>query len=650
MADRLDHAGRVLGVNVLEGNRPMSGLWARVLALLACLSFAATLTAADRPLWRTLDDDQSESRRFRVDPSVLIRGPTSADSTFSVKLPDGIRTHGVVTQTRIEGPNRFVSTGRLGDDPAGEFLFIVDRDQVGGTFGLTAMDRYLLLPTDEPGVQRLLAQPGSTMNWGSGIRPTAARTPLPRKTIREPVPAATSPVIIDVLMLYTPRVLTLTGSVGAAEMAAGLAVQQANQAYADSGVTQRLRLVRVEQIAYTESGVLQTDLDRLTRPSDGFMDLVIPLRISYRADLVHLMLSQGDQTELGWLNNFSTFNQTWSFSVSALTALSVDAFTRAIGSNQGLDHDWVAMSLGAYPQYSFGYSFTGGSGQRWKTLMSNGTGTRLRRHSNPAVLFDGVPTGQPLTAAMPADAAQSLNNTNVTIASIMDGTIVPPPVINSPSTASAFVDQFFQYLITATNGPTSFGAAGLPSGLSIDTHTGLITGAVGQPGVYTIDLSATNEGGTGLKVLTLTVDAPGDCPVQRVARRLETWGLSPSRWLGQSEPRLLDICRRFRDDTLRRTPEGRELVELYYRHQPAVLVLWEQRPDLMRDTAECLAMIAPQLSRTTSGDRLSLAVAQRRQVDHLLARYALESPAEVSAAVAQIRQWLDSHTGLSVAE
>jgi len=89
------------------------------------------------------------------------------------------------------------------------------------------------------------------------------------------------------------------------------------------------------------------------------------------------------------------------------------------------------------------------------------------------------------------------------------GTIVltPPPVITSASTANATVGTSFTYQIAASNSPTSYGAAGLPAGLSLSTSTGLISGTPTASGTSSITISATNSGGTGSAALTLTVIA-----------------------------------------------------------------------------------------------------------------------------------------------
>jgi uncharacterized repeat protein (TIGR03803 family) len=81
------------------------------------------------------------------------------------------------------------------------------------------------------------------------------------------------------------------------------------------------------------------------------------------------------------------------------------------------------------------------------------------------------------------------------------------PAITSAMQATAYDDIGFTYQITASNGPTSFAATGLPTGLSIDT-SGKITGQPTEPGVFSVSLSAGNAGGTGTATLTLTVEPP----------------------------------------------------------------------------------------------------------------------------------------------
>ncbi|MEO7143487.1 MAG: putative Ig domain-containing protein [Bryobacteraceae bacterium] len=82
-----------------------------------------------------------------------------------------------------------------------------------------------------------------------------------------------------------------------------------------------------------------------------------------------------------------------------------------------------------------------------------------------------------------------------------------PPVIISAATASGTVGSAFSYQIGATNTPNSYGAGGLPAGLSVNTGTGSISGTPTAAGTSTVILSATNSSGTGNANLTVTIGA-----------------------------------------------------------------------------------------------------------------------------------------------
>jgi hypothetical protein len=80
------------------------------------------------------------------------------------------------------------------------------------------------------------------------------------------------------------------------------------------------------------------------------------------------------------------------------------------------------------------------------------------------------------------------------------------PVISSASTASGTVGSLVSYQIAASNSPTSFGATGLPAGLTINTSTGLISGTPTVAGTFNVSLSANNTSGTGTATLSLTIN------------------------------------------------------------------------------------------------------------------------------------------------
>ena len=79
------------------------------------------------------------------------------------------------------------------------------------------------------------------------------------------------------------------------------------------------------------------------------------------------------------------------------------------------------------------------------------------------------------------------------------------PAITSATTASGTEGTPFSYASAASNTPTSFAAAGLPPGLSINTSTGAITGTPTRDGISYVFLSATNASGTGSATLVITI-------------------------------------------------------------------------------------------------------------------------------------------------
>lgn len=93
------------------------------------------------------------------------------------------------------------------------------------------------------------------------------------------------------------------------------------------------------------------------------------------------------------------------------------------------------------------------------------------------------------------------------------------PPSTTPLVANASVTGYlvkpFSYTIYATNIPSSYGATGLPAGLTLDPATGIISGDItASTGVYIVGLSATNSFGTGSATLTLTVKVePTDPPI-----------------------------------------------------------------------------------------------------------------------------------------
>ncbi len=112
---------------------------------------------------------------------------------------------------------------------------------------------------------------------------------------------------------------------------------------------------------------------------------------------------------------------------------------------------------------------------------------------------DGSITGTPTASAgvytVTVGAANAHGSATGSLTITLSG--ANAPTISNSRTAVARRGAAFRMQITASGSPQSYGATGLPAGLSVDAATGLISGApTAQPGIYSSNLTATNEGGT----------------------------------------------------------------------------------------------------------------------------------------------------------
>ncbi|MFM8885965.1 MAG: DNA/RNA non-specific endonuclease, partial [Chthoniobacterales bacterium] len=104
-----------------------------------------------------------------------------------------------------------------------------------------------------------------------------------------------------------------------------------------------------------------------------------------------------------------------------------------------------------------------------------------------------------------------IDDLKVTVSTGSSSTPAPVITVSGPATATA--QESFTYQIQANNSPTSYGASGLPEGLSINTTTGVISGTPTTPGSYSVGLTASNATGDGTATLTINVQANPNAPV-----------------------------------------------------------------------------------------------------------------------------------------
>lgn len=88
----------------------------------------------------------------------------------------------------------------------------------------------------------------------------------------------------------------------------------------------------------------------------------------------------------------------------------------------------------------------------------------------------------------------------------------PEPLITSSLSALGADGESFSYQITATKNPTSYASGALPSGLSLNTSTGLISGTPTTPGVFPVPITATNAEGSDTRTLTIRISGTASYP------------------------------------------------------------------------------------------------------------------------------------------
>ena len=129
----------------------------------------------------------------------------------------------------------------------------------------------------------------------------------------------------------------------------------------------------------------------------------------------------------------------------------------------------------------------------------------------------GVITGVPLAAGVFDAEIGASNDLGVGASVPFTLTIRAPasaPAVTSASTAAGTVGTAFTYQIAATNSPVSYNVTDLPSGLALNSTSGVITGTPFAPGVFKVKVSANNATGSGSETeVSMTLAAAAGAPV-----------------------------------------------------------------------------------------------------------------------------------------
>jgi hypothetical protein len=165
---------------------------------------------------------------------------------------------------------------------------------------------------------------------------------------------------------------------------------------------------------------------------------------------------------------------------------------------------------------AFSYTITGTS---TATLTYDATGlpTGLTLDKSTGKIT-GTPT-TPGTSVCPVSATNTGGTTAAKLTIIIAAAV---PTITSALSASGVQNQAFTYTITASGSPTiTYAVDNLPSGLTIDTATGAISGTPVTSGDYTVTLNATNAAGADKKFLLIHIADANDIDGDGFSNALE---------------------------------------------------------------------------------------------------------------------------------
>ena len=377
--------------------------------------------------------------------STAVRGLRVTASVNQLRLQDGARL-------LIPLPGRApinVIRGRVDTDPSGRVAWYGKVENDPGSFVLFSLVKNVISGQIQlsNGKKYRIAYKGKNVHEIAEI--DLSRMPDTRNDMIRPdrydtlnVPmeiCADAPNTIDVMVIYTPNAEAGTGADSEGELIMESLIYQniylTNIAYENSNITQRIRLVHIAEVAFTESGSHTTDANTIQDPTNASMNTIRALRNTHHADIVVIMVETLDLC--GWafiMPSVTPAHEAFAYSLVKRSCADIRfTFPHELGHIMGARHNWHDDPTDLQPYaYNHGHIFhqtVNGENVSWKTIMSANTPAdasypQIEYFSNPNLNKPGTST--PLGNAT-ANNTLTLNNTASTVAAFRCGS---PPVDN----------------------------------------------------------------------------------------------------------------------------------------------------------------------------------------------------------------------------